>query len=100
VRQFQGSRPYTFGLRRIVLEKHADIGAFRAVLTIRKPRPGSDEELKEGRTDRPMSEGEDVSLIIAVDLPDTYERDLVERGGFSAREAALVARNLKAGRAQ
>jgi hypothetical protein len=91
---------YTFGPRRAVLEKHVDTGAFRAALTIKEPRPGSDEELEEGEIDRPISEGEDVRLIIEAGPPDAFERELVERDGFSVKEAALIASDLKASRAQ
>jgi hypothetical protein len=73
---------YTFGTRRAVLEKHEDTGAVRALVS---------EEALPGQVEKVTSSGKNASLILEANPLDAFERDLVERGGFSPNEAALIA---------
>jgi hypothetical protein len=77
---------YTFGTRRAVLEKHEDTGAVRALVS-KVALPGQVEKV--------TNSGENASLILEAGPPDAFERDLVERGGFTPKEAALIASTAK-----
>jgi hypothetical protein len=85
---------YTFGTRRAVLEKHEDTGAVRALVS-KESRPGEVERVSGGGMVDPISAGKNASLILEADPPDAFERDLVERGGFTSKEAALIASKAK-----
>jgi hypothetical protein len=77
---------YTFGTRRAVLEKHEDTGAVRALVS-KADLPGEVEKVTSG--------GKNASQILEADPRDAFERDLVERGGFTSKEAALIASTAK-----
>jgi hypothetical protein len=77
---------YTFGTRRAVLEKHEDTGAVRAVVS---------QEALPGQVEKVTSSGKNAYRILEADSPDAFERDLVERGGFTSKEAALIASKAK-----
>jgi hypothetical protein len=79
-------RAYTFGTRRAVLEKHEDTGAVRALV--------SKEDLP-GQVEKVTGEGKNTSLILEAGPPDAFERDLVERGRYTSKEAALIASTAK-----
>jgi hypothetical protein len=86
---------YTFGTRRALLEKHEETGAVRAVVTRRGHHPGYIEEVERGGMADPISDRKNTCLILKADPPDAFERDLVERGGFTSKEAALIASTAK-----
>ena len=67
---------YTFGTRRAVLEKHEDTGAVRALVSKENP-PGEGEKISGGGMIDPISAGKNAPLILEVDPPDAFERDLV-----------------------
>ena len=48
-----------------------------------------------GEVEKVTSGGKNASLILEADPPDAFERDLVERGGFTSKEAALIASTAK-----
>ena len=77
---------YTFGTRRAVLEKHEDTGVVRALVS-KEDLPGEVENVTSG--------GRKASQILEADPSDAFERDLVERGGFTSKEAALIASKAK-----
>jgi hypothetical protein len=79
-------RAYTFGTRRTILEKHEDTGTVRALVS-KEDLPGEVEKVTSG--------GKNASLILEADPPAAFERDLVERGGFTSKEAALIASTAK-----
>jgi len=77
---------YTFGTRRAVLEKHEDTGVVRALVSQEDPAE---------QVEKVTNSGEKACLILDADPPDAFERDLVERGGFTSKEAALIASKVK-----
>jgi hypothetical protein len=77
---------YTFGTRRAVLEKHEDTGAVRALV--------SKEDLP-GQVEKVTGASKNTCLILEAGPPDAFERDLVERGGFTSKESALIASTAK-----
>jgi hypothetical protein len=85
---------YTFGTRRAVLEKHEDTGAVRALVS-KEDLPGEVERISGRGMVDPISIGKNASLILKADPRDAFERDLVERGGFTSKEAALIASTAK-----
>jgi hypothetical protein len=48
-----------------------------------------------GQVEKVTNSGENASLILEAGPSDAFERDLVERGGFTPKEAALIASTAK-----